>query len=92
MVLGDVEETITVVDINEETYEEVIRVRWLCEHCTDSASYFLAFSPHTFSNNEYFSARYELPHLTHFTFISLQTVKRNSEMLFVRGDGVILVR
>ncbi|RUP47946.1 hypothetical protein BC936DRAFT_145146, partial [Jimgerdemannia flammicorona] len=44
MVLGDVEETITVVDINEETYEEVIR-----------------------------------------------TVKRNSEMLFVRGDGVILV-
>ncbi|CAG8653696.1 15979_t:CDS:2, partial [Racocetra fulgida] len=25
MVLGDVEETITVVEINEETYEEVIR-------------------------------------------------------------------
>ncbi|KAG0169786.1 hypothetical protein DFQ30_003223, partial [Apophysomyces sp. BC1015] len=43
MVLGDVEETITIVDINEDTYEEVIR-----------------------------------------------TVKRNFEMLFVRGDGVIL--
>ncbi|KAG0001527.1 Sm-like protein lsm3b [Modicella reniformis] len=43
MVLGDVEETITVVDVNEETSEEVIRI-----------------------------------------------VKRNCEMLFVRGDGVIL--
>ncbi|CAO3675027.1 unnamed protein product [Rhizopus microsporus] len=44
MVLGDVEETITIVDVNEETLEEVIR-----------------------------------------------TVKRTFEMLFVRGDGVILV-
>ncbi|KAG9307744.1 hypothetical protein G9A89_023309 [Geosiphon pyriformis] len=44
MILGDVEETITIVEINEETEEEIIR-----------------------------------------------TVKRNSEMLFVRGDGVILV-
>ncbi|KAI7869114.1 hypothetical protein BDF14DRAFT_1784985 [Spinellus fusiger] len=43
MVLGDVEEIITIVDINEETYEEVIR-----------------------------------------------TVVRNFDMLFVRGDGVIL--
>ncbi|CAH1765441.1 6052_t:CDS:2, partial [Entrophospora sp. SA101] len=43
MVLGDVEETITIVDVNEETYEEVIRV-----------------------------------------------LKRTIEMLFVRGDGVIL--
>ncbi|CAJ0633877.1 18126_t:CDS:2 [Entrophospora sp. SA101] len=42
MVLGDVEETITIVDVNEETYEEVI-------------------------------------------------LKRTIEMLFVRGDGVILV-
>ncbi|KAI8388916.1 uncharacterized protein BYT42DRAFT_561677 [Radiomyces spectabilis] len=44
MVLGDVEETITIVDVNEETYEELIR-----------------------------------------------TVKRTFDMLFVRGDGVILV-
>ncbi|KAI9313652.1 hypothetical protein BX666DRAFT_2030416 [Dichotomocladium elegans] len=44
MVLGDVEETITLVDINEETYEEIIR-----------------------------------------------TVKRSFDMIFVRGDGVILV-
>ncbi|ORE07168.1 Sm-like ribonucleo protein [Rhizopus microsporus var. microsporus] len=44
MVLGDVEETITIVDVNEKTLEEVIR-----------------------------------------------TVKRTFDMLFVRGDGVILV-
>ncbi|CAB4401093.1 U6 snRNA-associated Sm-like protein LSm3-like protein [Rhizophagus irregularis] len=44
MVLSEVEETITIVEINDETYEEVIR-----------------------------------------------TVKRTVEMLFVRGDGVILV-
>ncbi|KAI8997385.1 hypothetical protein BDB01DRAFT_770931 [Pilobolus umbonatus] len=44
MVLGEVEETITIVDIIEDNSEEIIR-----------------------------------------------TVKRNFEMLFVRGDGVILV-
>ncbi|CAO3696651.1 unnamed protein product [Umbelopsis ramanniana] len=44
LVLGEVEETITIVDINEDTNEEVIRI-----------------------------------------------VKRNSDMLFVRGDGVILL-
>ncbi|KAI9017815.1 Sm-like protein lsm3b [Gaertneriomyces sp. JEL0708] len=44
MVLGEVEETILVVDVNEETYEEIVR-----------------------------------------------TVKRNHEMLFIRGDSVILV-
>ncbi|GLV41593.1 Like Sm 3 [Carabus blaptoides fortunei] len=44
MVLGEAEETITMVEIDEETYEEVYR-----------------------------------------------TTKRNIPMLFVRGDGVILV-
>ncbi|CAO3598229.1 hypothetical protein BCR42DRAFT_350323 [Absidia repens] len=44
MVLGNVEETITIVDVNEDTYQEIIR-----------------------------------------------TVKRTFDMLFVRGDGVILV-
>lgn len=44
MVLGEVEETVTTVEIDEETYEEVYR-----------------------------------------------TTKRNIPMLFVRGDGVILV-
>ena len=44
MILGEVEETVTTVEIDEETYEEVYR-----------------------------------------------TTKRNIPMLFVRGDGVILV-
>lgn len=44
MILGDVEETVTIVEIDEETYEEVYK-----------------------------------------------TTKRNIPMLFVRGDGVILV-
>ncbi|KAJ3037051.1 U4/U6-U5 snRNP complex subunit lsm3 [Rhizophlyctis rosea] len=44
IVVGDVEETITVVDVKEDTNEELVRL-----------------------------------------------VKRNHEMLFVRGDGVILV-
>ncbi|KAK2710308.1 U6 snRNA-associated Sm-like protein LSm3 [Artemia franciscana] len=44
MVLGDVEETVTSVEVDEETYEEIYR-----------------------------------------------TTKRNIPMLFVRGDGVILV-
>jgi U6 snRNA-associated Sm-like protein LSm3 len=44
MVLGEVEETVTTIEIDEETYEEVYR-----------------------------------------------TTKRNIPMLFVRGDGVILV-
>ncbi|XP_062512370.1 U6 snRNA-associated Sm-like protein LSm3 [Corticium candelabrum] len=44
MVLGDVEETITTVEVDDETYEEIYK-----------------------------------------------TSKRNVQMLFVRGDGVILV-
>jgi hypothetical protein len=27
MVLGDVEETVTTVDVDDETYEEIVRVR-----------------------------------------------------------------
>ncbi|KAJ3171789.1 U4/U6-U5 snRNP complex subunit lsm3 [Geranomyces variabilis] len=44
MVLGEAEEFVTVVDVNEDTYEEVVRI-----------------------------------------------VKKEHEMLFVRGDGVILI-
>ena len=44
MILGDVEETVTTVEMDEETYEEIIR-----------------------------------------------TSKRQIDMLFVRGDGVILI-
>jgi U6 snRNA-associated Sm-like protein LSm3 len=61
MVLGDVEETVTSVEIDEETQEELIKVRGLC-----------------------FPSDY-----LHFS--CLQTSRRNIEMLFVRGDVVILV-
>ncbi|KAG5456920.1 MAG: hypothetical protein BJ554DRAFT_3199 [Olpidium bornovanus] len=53
MVLGDVEETVTVVDVDEDTGVETVRVRF-----GRSAAF---------------------------------TAKRSSEMLFVRGDSVILV-
>lgn len=64
MVLGEVEETITIVDVNEDTLEEVIRVS-------------------THINVNSFSIG--------VINSSLKTVKRNFDMLFVRGDGVILV-
>lgn len=32
MILGEVEETVTVIEIDEETYEEVTRMRKLCHH------------------------------------------------------------
>lgn len=38
MVLGNVEETITLVDVNEETYEEVIRVNTYIETSVKSFS------------------------------------------------------
>ena len=36
MILGDVEETITSVEIDDETYEEIIKVRF--RSCTDNAN------------------------------------------------------
>ena len=65
MVLGDVEETVTVVEVDEETYEEMTRVR----PAADAV---------------------HLSQLTPRTFL-LQTTKRQIDMLFVRGDGVIVV-
>jgi U6 snRNA-associated Sm-like protein LSm3 len=54
MVLSDVEETITTREIDEETFEEHVKV----------------FS---------------------ILFLSFQKTKRTIDMLFVRGDGVILI-
>lgn len=58
MILGDVTETHTVVEIDEETFEEIITV---CTECTEQRTN------------------------------TLQPVKREIPMLFVRGDGIILV-
>ena len=72
MVLGEVEESVTSREIDEETEEEIVKVSfWLSLFvCPLSAS-----------------------HLTHIAglFHHPQTSKRNIEMLFVRGDIVILV-
>ena len=65
MVLGNVEETVTTVEVDEETLEEIVRVR-------------LSLPPSIFTNE-------------HNTLPTQQTGKRNVPMLFVRGDGVILV-
>ena len=76
MVLGDVEETITLVELDPETQEQVIKVR-------DRAGA---------------AARRERPAQRSLQEASpnprlaaAQTKKRNVDMLFVRGDGVILV-
>ncbi len=60
MVLGEVEETLTMHEVDHETEEEIVKVG------------FLALS------------------LTVLIFF-LQTEKRTVEMLFVRGDVVVLV-
>ena len=72
LILGDVEETIFVVDVPEDGGAETVRV------CLSSRSRPLSWPTR------------RCAHLLAYSFP--QTVKRNSEMLFVRGDSVILVR
>jgi len=66
MVLSDVEETVYLVDVDQQTQQNVVRVSTI--------------SP--------FSC---IPVVADWQRLRVQTVKRNSEMLFVRGDGVVLV-
>jgi U6 snRNA-associated Sm-like protein LSm3 len=73
LILGDVEESVTTREIDEDTDEEIVRVR----------------NPALNFKNTYKSFR-NLTFLQLF-FISNKTSKRTMEMLFVRGDGVILV-
>ena len=71
MILGDVEETVTSVEIDDETYEEIIKVRSPrvapCVRC----------------------ARFAW--LGRLRVAPRQTTKRQVPLLYVRGDGVILV-
>lgn len=61
MVLGEVEETITTIEIDEETFEQIYRVnRNLLRNKSQQ-------------------------------ILSSQPTKRQIPMLFVRGDGVILI-
>jgi U6 snRNA-associated Sm-like protein LSm3 len=65
-VLGDVEETVYVVEEDEETEEETIRVRFV-ENGSE------AYIEKNWMTN------------------GSQTLKKQSEMLFVRGDSVVLI-
>ena len=40
MVLGDVEESVTLVEIDDETYEEIVRVSKQRKHVTDENLFF----------------------------------------------------
>lgn len=62
MVLGEVEETITTIEIDEETFEQILRVNRKAKRNIDIDLLFF-----------------------------LQPTKRQIPMLFVRGDGVILI-
>lgn len=64
MVLGDVEETVTSMEVDEETFEELITVR---------SRHILTFCRHELTDSDW------------------QTEKREIKMLFVRGDGIILI-
>ena len=83
MILGDVEETITSIEIDDETYEEIVKVlpgqdmSWQC-HAHDCEA-------HLDLDASQACQRLML------CFVSVQTNKRMVPYLFVRGDGVILV-
>lgn len=81
MILGDVEETVTTVEIDEETYEELYKVKQPVSARKDNVGPDFGFSLWFVTCLVIF-----LSHL--FLF---QSTKRNIPMLFVRGDGVVLV-
>lgn len=86
MVLGEVEETVTTMEVDEETFEEMIkvthpsRVPLSTTYCTP-----------IFSGRLITVAAPCPSHGAPATPPCLQQEKRAIEMLFVRGDGVILV-
>lgn len=61
IVLGDAEETITIVEIDEDTEQETVRVSDGCDWRSI------------------------------FFFNTIKTVKKHSEMMFVRGDSVTII-
>lgn len=83
MILGEVEETITTVEVDDETYEEIIKV---------SASYTM-HKQHIRMLSDLPAPRNRVQEHTGPSKFSVhvQTTKRAVPFLFVRGDGVILV-
>jgi U6 snRNA-associated Sm-like protein LSm3 len=89
MILGDVEETVTSVEIDDSTYEEIIRVRPLVKRSHTHTHAHACARPWTLMS---------LPPLRWLTLLGVaptllrrQTNKRQVPFLYVRGDGVILV-
>lgn len=74
LILGDVEESVTTREIDEDTDEEIVRVRILSLDFKNTSRHY--------RKSDIFFELY---------FFSNKTSKRTMEMLFVRGDGVILV-
>lgn len=85
MILGDVEETITSVELDEETFEEMYKVRMGTGIVTFFYNVSIRNNPTLFC-----VIGIEDPPPPFFLFL-MQSTKRNVPMLFVRGDGVILV-
>ena len=87
MVLGDVEETVTTTEQDEETMETIIKVSCLAtQPC--GLGFVLFWSPRfpsIFAAMAMACAAYVL-----MSWLGQKT-KRTMEMLFVRGDTVILV-
>ena len=98
MILGEVEETITTVEIDDETYEEIIKVfggsagacRAGCRSGrlqTSAMPGFAALAIDLLLQPLHTAYARELAcHVVH-----MQTQRRSVPFLFVRGDGVILV-
>ncbi|KAH9757554.1 U6 snRNA-associated Sm-like protein LSm3 [Citrus sinensis] len=79
MILGDVEEVVTTVEIDDETYEEIVR-----------RSYGVKLEiVSVFFNTCCVSDCWKLMKVRAFSIV--WTTRRTVPFLFVRGDGVILV-
>lgn len=85
MILGEVEETVTTVEIDEETYEELYKVHYQKLNKLKMTSIFKDYI------GIWRSLRLKSLHVNSEQNTIFQSTKRNIPMLFVRGDGVILV-
>ena len=103
MILGEVEETITTIEIDDETYEEIIKVKSLLRKAllylpkclrTRPNPHMGPVSSHlcisgVLRRHHSLSVLLCIPLSEHG--FALQTNKRVVPFLFVRGDGVILI-
>ena len=105
ILLGEVEETITIVDIDEETLEEIVKARRICPthtphhpltHRLHAHTNTLPAPRHARAHTHHAARRVVLETITSTDInvclaATMQVEKRTVDMLFVRGDGVILV-